>query len=96
MGGDCIGSHLVKYSTGIDFVRAVIQVACGIEPDLTPVCAPMPVEVHFIFTEEDANKMDQLKETDHFLQLVSYDPENIGHTTDSSNRAGCYITKSDI
>lgn len=29
MGGDCIGSDLVWYSTGIDYVKAVIQVACG-------------------------------------------------------------------
>ena len=27
MGGDCIGTDLVRYSTGIDFVRAVIDVA---------------------------------------------------------------------
>lgn len=93
MGGDCIGSDLVRYSTGIDYVRAVIQVACGMEPDLTPVCQPMPAEVRFIFTEADAREMERLKKTDRFLKLVSYYPENIGHTTDSSNRAGCYILK---
>ena len=34
MGGDFIGSNLVAMSTGIDFVKAVIQVALGQEPDL--------------------------------------------------------------
>ena len=29
MGGDCIGSSLVELSTGIDFVRAVIEIALG-------------------------------------------------------------------
>ena len=29
MGGDCIGSDLVKISTGYDFVDMVIDVACG-------------------------------------------------------------------
>lgn len=33
MGGDCIGSELVRYSTGYDFVKMVIQVACGNQPD---------------------------------------------------------------
>ena len=31
MGGDCIGSSLVELSTGIDFVRAVIEIALGKE-----------------------------------------------------------------
>ena len=32
MGGDCIGSDLVKLSTGNNFLELVINVACGIEP----------------------------------------------------------------
>ena len=96
MGGDCIGSHLVYYSTGIDFVRAVIQVACGIEPDLTPVREPMAVEVRFIFTEDDVKEMKKMEATDRFLKQISYSPENIGCTTDSSNRAGCYIVRIQI
>lgn len=93
MGGDCIGSDLVRYSTGIDYVRAVIQVACGIEPDLTPTCEPMPVEVRFLFTQEDVDEMNRLQKSDRFLQLVAYFPECLGMATDSSNRAGCYILK---
>ena len=93
MGGDCIGSDLVQYSTGIDYVRAVIQVACGIEPDLSPLHEPIAAEVHFIFTEDDVRRMRMMERTDRFLKLVAYYPENIGHTTDSSNRAGCYIIK---
>jgi len=93
MGGDCIGSDLVYYSTGIDFVRCVIQVACGIEPDLSPVREPIAVESRFMFTEDDVKEMEAVKNTDRFIKLVAYYPENIGHTTDSSNRAGCYIIK---
>ena len=93
MGGDCIGSDLVKYSTGIDYVRAVIQVACGLEPDLNPVSAPQPVRVHFIFTQDDLQAFESLHGSDKLLKVVDYHPENIGKTTDSSNRAGCYITK---
>jgi biotin carboxylase len=36
MGGDCITTHLVPLSTGIDMIKAVIQISCGETPDLTP------------------------------------------------------------
>ena len=36
MGGDCIATHLVPLSTGIDIVAATIDLACGRQPDLTP------------------------------------------------------------
>ena len=36
MGGDCITTHLVPLSTGIDMVGAVIDLACGNEPDIVP------------------------------------------------------------
>ena len=94
MGGDCIGSDLVYYSTGIDYVQAVILVACGIAPDLSIKRTPQPVEVKFIFTQNDVDEMKKMRSTDKFLKLVSYSPQNIGKTTDSSNRAGCYLYKS--
>lgn len=36
MGGDCITTHLVPLSTGIDMIEATIRIACGETPDLTP------------------------------------------------------------
>ena len=36
MGGDNITSYLVPLSTGIDMVKATIQVALGEDPDITP------------------------------------------------------------
>ena len=93
MGGDCIGSDLVRYSTGYDFVRMVIQIACGEAPDFTRVCDPISVESIFIFTQEDLDEYEELKTNrpQDILQVVDMHPEKIGHTTDSSNRAGCYI-----
>ena len=35
MGGDCITTHLVPLSTGIDMVGATIDIATGKEPDIT-------------------------------------------------------------
>lgn len=34
MGGDCITTHLVPLSTGIDMVEATIRFACGEKPDV--------------------------------------------------------------
>lgn len=36
MGGDCITTHLVPLSTGIDMVKATIQIALGECPDIGP------------------------------------------------------------
>ncbi len=36
MGGDCITTHLVPLSTGVDMIKAVIQLSCGETPDITP------------------------------------------------------------
>ncbi len=36
MGGDCITTHLVPYSTGIDMIKATIDMALGKEPDIKP------------------------------------------------------------
>lgn len=38
MGGDCIATHLVPLSVGVDMVRATIEMACGMEPDIQPKC----------------------------------------------------------
>lgn len=95
MGGDCIGSDLVKYSTGYDFVKMVIDVACGREPDFTKICTPAPVESRFIFNHNDIEELHKL-ESEHpekLIRIVDFHPENIGQTTDSSNRAGCYIRR---
>ena len=36
MGGDCITTHLVPLSTGIDMVECSMRIACGEHPDLSP------------------------------------------------------------
>lgn len=95
MGGDCIGSELVRYSTGYDFVKMVIDVACGKEPDFTKVSEPFPIESKFILSKEDLDEFELIKQETpgRIIKVVDYHPENIGRITDSSNRAGCYIRK---
>lgn len=36
MGGDCITTHLVPLSTGIDMVKCTIEIACGMQVDISP------------------------------------------------------------
>lgn len=93
MGGDCIGSDLVRLSTGYDFTRMVIQVACGIAPDFTRVCAPRPAACRFLFTKEDVAALEHLKNEhpERLARIADFHPEKLGEIKDSSQRAGCYI-----
>lgn len=95
MGGDCIGSDLVYYSTGYDFLRMVIEVACNKAPTFIQNENHFPVEVRFILSESDLKTFLDIKEhhPEKLLKVVDYHPEKIGKTTDSSNRAGCYIIR---
>lgn len=36
MGGDCITTHLVPLSTGIDMIKATIDICLGLTPDIAP------------------------------------------------------------
>jgi len=93
MGGDCIGSDLVYLSTGIDFVRAVVDIACGNAPDLAPVHDPQNAVIKFVFDEADLAELEKVKtdETKNLQYISDMDTSNIGKITDSSNRVGYYI-----
>lgn len=47
LGGDFISTELTHLSTGIDMVAAAINVALGVEPDLTPKHAPQGVAIRY-------------------------------------------------
>ncbi|MCI8333550.1 MAG: ATP-grasp domain-containing protein [Lachnospiraceae bacterium] len=97
MGGDCIGSDLVQISTGYDFVRMVIDVASGKEPDFTLGGEKKVAYVHFIFRKEDLELLERLKgECPEKIRFVS-ELEEIreGEVTDSSTRFGYFIAAFD-
>lgn len=93
MGGDCIGSDLVPLSTGYDFVKMVIDVACGKQPDFTKICEPREVAIKFIFSEEDLMELENFKKNnyDKIYRVSEMDLRNIGKTVDSSSRVGYFI-----
>lgn len=96
MGGDFIGSDLVEMSTGVDFVRAVIDIAMGKEPDLTPVHGPKAAAVRFVFTKEDVSALGRLKrEHPDWLRSWEVSGNLSGEVTDSSTRHGYFLFGAD-
>ena len=93
MGGDCIGSDLVKLSTGVDFVQGVIDAACGVKPSFEPTGEPCVAAVRFIFSEDDLMALGRIRrENPESLYRISEILPIDGHEIrDSSTRYGYYI-----
>lgn len=92
MGGDCIGSDLVKISTGYDFVEMVIDVATGNPPKFKKVCEPKVAVIKFIFSKEDYENLERI--AIQFPKKLYYKSniEDMNHDIiDSSSRYGFYI-----
>lgn len=92
MGGDFIGSNLVELSTGIDFVKAVIQVALGEKPDLVPQKGKKVAAVRFVFSQEDieALRIIQQEHPEYIVELDVNDKIK-KEIKDSSTRGGYYL-----
>ena len=92
MGGDCIGTHLVPLSTGIDYTKLVINVACGIEPVLPENMKGKSAGIRFIFDKNDYDRLALIKrEFPHRLGYVYETEETIKKITESGERKGFYI-----
>ena len=96
MGGDCIGSHLVPLSTGIDYVGAVVDIALGKEPNLTPVSEPMAAAARFLFDADDVRSFEELKKARPELVRYAHMTTDGGPhaVTDSSTRLGHFVIAS--
>lgn len=96
MGGDCIGSDLVKLSTGIDFVQEIIKVSLGQKPALKAVANCAVAAVRFICTREDLFVLEQIKkENPQFIVREEIHPLSSNQITDSSSRHGYYLLRSE-
>lgn len=91
MGGDMIGSTLVKLSTGVDFVEQVINVALGVEPVVNS-CFDNAAAIRYIFDQNDVDMYNRIK-VENPEYMVESDrielPDRI--ITDSSTREGYFI-----
>lgn len=94
MGGDFIGSDLTYLSTGMDYVGMVLDIACGKEPDFTPLKTPEYAFVRFLFHERDRSLYEQIKaEHPRAIYRADVSGKNTGTVTDSSSRPGYYILR---
>lgn len=62
MGGDYIGSHLVQLSTGYDFLKAIIDVSLGNEPEKLNEQKNNFALVKFIFSDLDKKQLNKIQE----------------------------------
>lgn len=95
MGGDCIGTDLTPISTGMDYIRMVIDVACGYEPDCTVVTEPSNVRVKFIMSREDLAELYRIQKVspESVVRVAELDENFDREVVDSSTRHGYYIIK---
>ena len=96
MGGDFIGSHLVDLSTGVDFVKAVLDVALGRGPDLQPAHAPAAAAVRFVFSQRDLDALEHLKREHPELLVDAAMWSSMDRAiTDSASRYGYFMMRAD-
>lgn len=93
MGGDCIGSHLVRISTGIDYVGNVIRIAVGKQPDMQEQTTPRAAAVRYVLGGEDMHLLaraeaDENVRIEYNTPVMQLDEQKV---TDSSTRPGCFV-----
>ena len=100
MGGDCITTHLVPLSTGIDMVSATIKQSCGEIPDIKPKWNKGAAIRYFetptgvlksISGVEDAKSITGVKE----ISIVQKIGDTIGEIDSSIDRLGFVIAQGD-
>lgn len=98
MGGDFIGTDLVRYSTGYDYVRMVLEVSLGNKPTFSMSGNVNNSAIRFIFSPDDLNIIKKSKKNE-ALELVhsNIKEEDISFENDvhdSSTRKGYALFKS--
>ncbi len=100
MGGDCITTHLVPLSTGIDMIEATIRIACGETPDITQKFQkgsairyfnPPAGVIQSISGAEEAGKICGVRE----ISFVKKIGDTVGQIGSSTDRAGFVIAQAD-
>ena len=100
LGGDCITTHLVPLSTGVDMVECCIRIAIGERPDISPKFQKGSAIRYFSQTAgtirsidgiADAEKIDGVQQ----VSVVHGIGETVTAVTDSASRLGFVIAQSD-
>jgi len=95
MGGDFIGSDLVQLSTGYDFLKGVVEVACG---TFSPpkVCSRRCSGVWF-FSQKTPQVLDYIQRKTPYPDIVRAEISSMEliELTKSADRSGYFIYQSD-
>lgn len=95
MGGDFIGSDLVNISTGVDFLKLVLDISLGkrIFEDFPTIENKNIAFVKFVFTKKDLEKFEKIKNKYKGNILEFSFEKTFKKVTDSSTRNGYYLMK---
>lgn len=100
LGGDCITTHLVPLSTGVDMVESCIKIALGEEPDITQKWSRGSA-IRYIKTGigkvKDIKGVVEAQNNSGVLQvsIVHGIGEQVGEIRNSMDRAGFVITQAE-
>lgn len=100
MGGDCITTHLVPLSTGIDMIKASIQLSCGEQPDIIPKFSKGSA-IRFIDapkgTITEISGVEQAKYIEGVFQvsITKSAGDTVGDIKGSNDRIGFVISQAD-
>ena len=98
MGGDCITTHLVPLSTGVNMIEATIRIACGEKPDIEKkfnkgsairYFNPAPGVITDISGVEEALKIDGVQD----ISFVKKAGDTVGTIGSSTDRVGFVIAQ---
>lgn len=93
MAGDFIGSDLVKLSTGIDYVEAVIKIAMGITPDIPKIKNLNSCAIKFVCNKKDKKILECIEREKPEVIYSKSNEININskNVKNSSERFGWFI-----
>lgn len=100
MGGDCITTHLVPLSTGVDMIEATLRIACGERPDIEPKFQKGSAIRYFdppagVITDisgvERAEKIEGVRQ----ISFVKNVGDTVGDIGSSTDRVGFVIAQAD-
>jgi len=100
LGGDCITTHLVPLSTGVNLVKANIEIALGIVPDLEKKINKSSAIRFFESKTGKIQKIDGLEEAKklsgiHEIEFTKNIGDMVTEINNSSDRMGYVIAQGD-
>lgn len=100
LGGDCITTHLVPLSTGVDMVKCCIEIALGEKPDLT-VTKNKGSAIRYLSTEKGViESIDGIEQASRIpgvsqVTIVHGLGESIGEIRNSVDRVGFVVSQAE-